>query len=487
MLVVLNTILILLVTKSALLMLFCGVIFGIIIGATPGLSPAMGVALLLPISYGMEPELAFILFVACYQASNYGGSITAIALNAPGTASAVVTAIDGYELTKRGRIKEALMYAIFASTIGGLIASVILILSTQFIAKYALTFGPAEYFSLCILGLTSVIAFENSNKLEAFASVILGLLIATIGLDSQTGDERLTFGFFELYDGVNFIPALIGLFALGEILSQIDKTRIVSQTEMKIKEVTFSKIQTIKDFFNYKFTLIRSSIVGTLIGVVPGAGATVASFLAYGFEKKSSKKNEKEASPRGIIASEAANSSSVGGALVPLLALGIPGSATDAVLLGALSLHGLTAGPKLFETEPTLIANIFGSLILANILILILGMFGNKIWIQIVKFKSENIHFFVIPICLIGSYLAKNQVFDIYICIIFGILGYLLKKLKFKPAAIILGLVLGKMIEDNFKRAYIIGGFNIFYEKPISLAFLTFSIICFIKLPRKNN
>lgn len=484
MLVVLNTILLLLVSKNALLMLFFGVVFGIIIGATPGLSPAMGVALLLPISYGMEPELAFILFVSCYQASNYGGSITAIALNAPGTASAVVTAIDGYELTKRGRIKEALTHAIFASTVGGLIAAVILILSTKVIANYALTFGPAEYFSLCILGLTSVVAFERKNKLEALASVILGLLLATIGLDSQSGEERLTFGFFELYDGISFIPALIGLFALGEILSQIDEKRTETKTESQIKEKVYSKVKILKEFLKYKFTLIRSSIVGTLIGVVPGAGATVASFLAYGFEKKSAKD---EASPKGIIASEAANSSSVGGALVPLLALGIPGSATDAVLLGALSLHGLTAGPKLFETEPTLIANIYGSLILANILILILGMFGNKIWIQIVKFKSENIHFFVIPICLIGSYLSKNQVFDIYVCIFFGVLGYLLKKLKFKPAAIILGLVLGKMIEDNFKRAYIIGGFNIFYEKPISLAFLIFSVFCFIKIPKKEK
>lgn len=457
--------------------LLTGVIFGILVGATPGLSPAMGVALLVPLSYGMEPEIAFILFVSCYQASNYGGSITAIALNAPGTASAVVTAIDGYEFTKKGRSKEALTYAVLASTIGGLIATLILILSTKVIADYALSFGPAEYFSLALLGLATVIAFEKNYKLKAFISVLLGLLLSTVGLDSMTGDERLTFGLIELFDGINFIPALIGLFALSEVLEQINSNRVIDSINKSVKLEILSFAETSRKFISKYICIIRSSIIGTLIGVVPGAGATVASFLSYGANKKDKNDNF---DPSGIISSEVANSSSVGGALVPLLALGIPGSATDAVLLGALTLHGLTAGPELFTSNPILISSVYLSLLFANILILFFGLLGNKLWLKILTIKKEYVFFFVIPICLLGSYLARSSIFDIYVCIAFGIIGFFLKRINIKPAAIILGLVLGKLLEENFRRTLTMGGFEMFYLKPISLLFLILTVICFI-------
>ncbi len=468
----------LLFTPLGMGMLILGVVLGIFIGAVPGMSPSMGVALLIPISFGMDPTFAFILFVSAYQAANYGGSITAIAVNAPGTPSSVVTAIDGYELTKQGRAREALNTAVISSAFGGIVGVILLIVFSASIAKIALKFGPAEYFALAFFGLSTVVAFAGSNALKAIVGVLLGLLVNSIRLDSFTGDERFTFGIIELYDGISFLPAMIGLFALGEIFYQLE-----SYNSEKTKFLSLNKTKSlISNFFNSKLTLVKSSLIGTFVGVIPGAGATVASFISYGEVKRCSKQKDKfgKGSLEGIMASEAANSSSVGGALVPLLALGIPGSATDAVLLGALTLHGLVPGPELFQTNVSLVYGIFAAVLFANILIIFFGLLGNSLWLQVLKIPKSIIYTLIITLCFIGSYTVQNSLFDAWVCFAFGILGWFLKKYKIPSATVVLGLVLGQMLETNFRRSLIISGYSGFLTKPICLIFLILSLFSLI-------
>ena len=460
-------------------MIVLGVVLGILIGAAPGMSPSMGVALLVPFSYGMDPALAFIFFVAAYQAANYGGSITAISINAPGTPASVVTAIDGYALTKKGFPGKALGTAVLSSAAGGIIGAAILILLAGTIAEFGLQFGPAEYFWLAIFGLSTVVAFGGSNYLKALSGILIGLLIATIGLDPFSGEQRFTFNIIELFDGISFIPAMIGLFALAEIFSQIESGR--HKEEVNVKNFS-GKLPSLKEILSNLSTLVKSSFIGTFIGVIPGAGATIASFISYGEVKRSSNNPDElgKGSTEGIVASEAANSSSVGGALVPLLALGIPGSATDAVLLGALTLHGLAAGPELFNSNPDIVYGIFVSVFAANIFILIFGLLGNAVWLKVIATPRALLYTFVMAMCMLGSFTIKNSFFDSWVCLISGVLGWLLKRIGIKPAPIVLGLVLGPMIEINLRRAMLAGGVELLYESNLSMILAILSIGSFI-------
>lgn len=465
-----------LLSAKGLLFTTFGVILGIAIGATPGLSPSMGVALLVPFSFGMEPTFAFIFFVAVYQAANYGGSITAIALNAPGTPASVVTAIDGYALTSKGAPGRALGVAVLSSAIGGVVGAIILMLCAIPIASIGLKFGPAEYFSLAFFGLTTVVAFGKNKWAKASVGILLGLLLSTVGTDPFSGADRFTFGVIDLFDGFIFIPSMIGLFALSEIFHQIEK----GAASGPVRVDGFSgKLPKLREVGEISGTIGRSSLFGTFIGVIPGAGATIASLISYGQSKRFAKKPEEygEGSIEGIAASESANSSSVGGALVPLLALGIPGSATDAVLLGALSLHGLVAGPELFRTEPALVYGIFSSLFLANLLILVFGLVGNRIWLRVIGVPKQLLYPIVIAMCVIGSYTVRNAVFDAWVCVGFGIGGWWLKRHGYQPAPIVLGLVLGKLLEMNFRRTLLLGGPELFFTKPISAVLLTLALL----------
>jgi len=463
-----------------------GVLLGILIGATPGLSPSMGVALLVPFSYGMDPALAFVFFVAVYQAANYGGSITAIAINAPGTPSAVVTALDGFQLTKKGRPGEAMGIAVCSSAVGGFVGAIILILFAIPVAQFGLRFGPSEYFALAVFGLTTVVAFAEKNWLKTFIGITLGLLVSCIGTDPFLGDERFTLGVVELFDGVAFIPVMIGLFALGEIFSQIEKGLVKNEGSEKSFSSALPSWQVLN---RLKKTILRSSIIGTLIGVIPGAGATIASFISYGQAKRASEKKIQqddsllpfgEGAAEGIAASEAANSSSVGGALVPLLSLGIPGSATDAVLLGALSLHGLVAGPELFHTHPDIVYGIFSCLFIANIFILLFGILGNRLWLSVIRIPRTLLYPLILSLCLLGSYTMNNSLFDSWVCLFAGVAGWQLKRFGYKPAPIVLGLVLGNMLEMNYRRVFMMGGAELFVTRPISLVLLSLSVVTLV-------
>ena len=453
-----------------ILTIILGVSMGIIAGATPGLSPSMGVALLVPFTYTMSPTLALILLVSIYIAANYGGSITAVTINAPGTPSSVVTAFDGYPLTKKGKPGLALGVSLVASTIGGIVGTLILIFFSGPLAKVALKFHPAEYFALAIFGLTTVASLGGKNWIKAFIAAMFGLLLNTIGIDPISGVSRFTFGLSFLYDGFALIPALIGLFALSEIFKQLENGNLSSHRAADSTQ----EWPTIGTYWRLKFTILRSSLMGTIIGIFPGAGATIAAFISYDVSKRFSKKPEEfgKGSLEGVAAAEGANSSSVGGALIPLLTLGIPGSASTAVLIGALMIHDLTPGPQLFISNPEIIYGLLVSLLLANVVLLGLGFFGSRLWIKVTTIPKMILFPVIFAVSIIGSFAVRNSFFDVAACLAFGAFGWLLRRYNYPVAPIVLGMVLGNIAETNFIRAVMMEGWTVFFTRPTSLIML---------------
>jgi putative tricarboxylic transport membrane protein len=457
-----------------------GVICGILVGAMPGLSPSMGVALLVPFTYRMPPLTAMILLLAVYQAANYGGSITAVTINTPGTPSAVATAFDGYALTQQGKAGWGLGISLVASTIGGLVGILVLILFAKPLASVAIQMHPAEYFALAILGLTTVASLGGKNWAKAFAAALLGLLINTIGLDPISGVRRYTFGETSLFDGFSFIPALIGLFALSEIFVRLEEEGIPKQ----YAKGTISKKElwpSFGDYWKLKRVFLQSSLIGTLIGILPGAGAAIASFLSYDAAKRTSKHPETfgKGNPEGVAAAEAADNASVGGAMVPLLTLGIPGSSSTAVLIGALMIHDLVPGPMLFSTNPDLVYGLFASMFVATAIMFVMGALGTRLWIKVTLIPPSVLIPLILAVTVIGSYAVSNSMFDVAASLGFGVLGWVLKRFGFPPAPVVLGLVLGKLAEVNFRRAVIMGGYEVFITRPAALILLLVSVASF--------
>ena len=455
-----------------------GVVIGILAGAMPGLSPSTAVALLVPFSYTMSPALALILLTSIYIASNYGGSITAVLINTPGTPSAAVTALDGYPLTQQGKAGKGLGTALIASTIGGAIGVAILILFAVPLARIALKFSPADYFALALFGLATVASMSRGNVLKSMIAILFGLIIKTIGIDPISGVSRFTFDNDLLYDGFTLIPALIGLFAISVVFEKFESWTGVGRVMEKID----NKLPSLAEFMKIKFTILRSSIIGTIIGIFPGAGSTIAAFISYDMSKRASSEPEKfgHGSLEGVAAAESANSSSVGGALVPLLALGIPGSATDAVLLGAFMLHDLVPGPMLFQDNPEIVYGIFSALIVANFVMLAIGLYGNRLFIKVVSVPEAIMFPLILLIAILGSFAVSGSMFDVAACIGFGMVGWLFKRYGFPVAPIVLGIVLGKMVEENFRRAVMMDGYGAFYRDKLAFIVLLVALISFV-------
>ncbi len=458
-----------------LLTIIVGVSVGILIGAMPGLSPSMGVALLVPFTYAMSPTLAMILLTAVYLAADYGGSITAVTINAPGTPASAVTAIDGYPLTKAGRPGVGLGVSLVASTVGGLVGTLILIFCSVPLARLALSFHPADYFALAIFGLSSVASIGGRRWVKALIAALLGLLINTIGVDPISGVSRFTFGIPQLYDGFSLIPALIGLFAISEVFVQIQEQNL---TAVRIDEAE-SGWPSFHDYWRLKFGILRSSIIGTIIGIFPGAGATIASFVSYDVAKRFSHQPELfgHGSPEGVAAAEAANSSSVGGALVPLLTLGIPGSASTAVLIGALMIHDVVPGPRLFEDRPDIVYGLFASLLLANLVMLLLGLFGSRLWVAVTVVPKPLLYPIILAAAVVGSFAVRYSMFDVASCLGFGCLGWILRRNDYPIVPIVLGMVLGGVVEENYRQAVLMDGYSIFFRKGICLSILILSAL----------
>lgn len=460
-----------------LFIIVIGVIVGILGGAMPGISPSMAVALLLPFTFGMTPTMGIVMLCAIYLASNYGGSVTAVMINTPGTPSAVVTAFDGYPLARQGKAGWGLGISLIASVVGGFVGIFILILFATPLAGLALKFWPAEYFALAIMGLTTVASLGGGQWVESFAAVLLGLLLNTVGMDHMTGSTRFTFDLMRLYDGFSFVPALIGLFAISEVLANVESF-VFDMEKIEVADLK-SVWPTLKDYMKLKWTMLRAGVLGTVIGIFPGAGGTIASFIAYDVEKRLSDEPETfgKGNPHGVAAAESANSSSVGGALVPLLALGIPGSASAAVLIGALMIHELRPGPELFTRHPLLVYTLFSSLLVANFVLLILGGIGSRLWIKVSLIPKRILYPFIFVFSMIGSYAVRSSLFDIGVCFGFGVLGWLLNRYRYPVSPVVLGLVLGTMLETNLQMTLMLGGPVLFFTRPISAVLLVISVV----------
>jgi len=458
-----------------------GILLGYIVGAIPGLTSSIGMALLIPFTFGMDAVPAIVMLVAMYMAADFAGSIPAILVNAPGQPAAAVTAFDGYPMTQRGEAGKALAVSVLSSGMGALISIVLLTFTAQQMAGFALAFGPTEYFALAVLGLSLVSVLGAESKLKSLVGLLFGLLLVTIGIDSFSGQIRFA-SHVGLLEGIPFLPALIGLFALSEVFYMLEGSKTKASPMTTIPRATGPRgTGAVGMLVKFWRTLLSSSFIGYFVGVIPGAGSSVASLVSYGIAKRTSKDPDSfgKGNPEGIVASEAANNASVSGALAPLLALGIPGSASAAVLIGGLAIQGLEPGPMLFTRNPEMPYSIFVSLFFGMPLMVALGLLGVPLWMKVTLIPKGIVATVVAGICLLGSYAFSNSIFTIGVTVFFGVAGYLLRKAGIHPAPIVLALVLGKLLEVNFRRAMIISGdsWTVFFSTPISIVLLSTSCI----------
>ena len=462
-----------------IIMLLAAIAIGYIGGAIPGVSGTMLVVIMIPVTYTLEPEAAFILLTSIYAIASFSGAISAILLRTPGTPEAVVTTFDGYPMAQQGQAGRALGIAIFCSVAGGVFGTLCLITITPALAEVALSFSSPEYFALAVMGLTVVASLSGKELGKGLIGVLFGLMVSVIGMDSLTGTLRYTFDIPALTSGIDLIPVIIGLFALSEFLKKTRDSHVIQKAITNVK----TKIFEMEVFKKIAGTMSRSGLIGVFIGILPGVGATTASMLSYSETVRWAKDDEKatygKGNPKGVAASETANNAAAMGTLVPLLSLGIPGGATAAVLLGAFILHGMQPGPMLFKTEPELMYTIFAGLLLANIAMLIVSKPFIKIFQKVVNIPYYVLGPLIVVFCVIGTYTVRNNYFDILIMVLFGIIGYILEKYRFPLATIILGVVLGPLTESEFRRSIQMadGDFSIFFTRPISLVLIIISVL----------
>jgi putative tricarboxylic transport membrane protein len=462
-----------------------GVLIGLIFGTIPGLSGVTAVSLLVPFTYGISPITGLLIMIGVYCAATYGGSISAILFNMPGDVMGAATSIDGYPMTKKGEASRALAMAIFASFVGGIFGTIMLSFVAPQFVKIALKFGSPEYFALAILGLTVVGSLGTKHQNKALLSVLFGLWLGTIGLDPLVGISRFTMGNVMLQAGISFIPAIIGFFALAEIFCRMYDRNINIPTDVEtIKQAKSFTVPSLKDIKECAVTIARSSVIGNFVGMLPGAGATIAAFLGYGTTARFSKTPNKfgRGTVEGVAAPESANNAAVGGAMVPLLTLGIPGSATTAVMLSVLILHGLRPGPLLFQRMPDLTYSLFVGMFFANIVMLVFAMLSIRFLVRLLLVKFEFLSLFILVFCVFGAFSIYNRFSDVWVMFVCGILGFFAKKYEYSIAAIILGLVLGGIAEAGFINGISVvrGSFHDFFTRPLVLGILITSFLFLI-------
>lgn len=471
-----------------LLLIFIGTAFGIFFGAMPGLNGPIGVALLLPFTFSLDPATGLLMLGGIYMGASYGGSISAILLNTPGTAEAACTAIEGYPLAKQGRGKEALYVSIISCVIGGLTGVIIMIIFTPYLANFALKFGSPEMFLIAIAGLAVVGSLTGKNIAKGLFAASLGILISMVGPDIMSGVDRFTFGIHSLRNGIPLIPVIIGLFAITEMIIQAGR-KTGRITDAPYKEA--SLVSVWKKIIKRPFLVLKSSVLGTMIGILPGAGGAIASFIAYGEAKRTSKRKDLYGygNTEGIVAAESANNAAVGGSMVPLLALGVPGSATAAIIYGALTIHGLIPGPRLFVNNPEIVYTFILGMVLTVLVMGLIGILGVPMFSKILQVKLVYIIPVVLVFSIFGAYSFRNSLLDVLLAIIFGIIGVVFRKFNVPTAPIVLGIILGPLAEMNLRQSLTIAtakGLNIFeyiFYRPLSIIiFILLLIIVFASL-----
>lgn len=460
----------LLVDPLTMALLVLGIVLGLVIGILPGLGPPIAIALALPFTFYMDTVPSMVLLLGIYSAAIYGGSISAIAVGIPGTGAAIATVMDGNNMFKQGRGGEALGFSLTGSIIGGLFSAVCLALIAPFMAQLAAKFGPREYLAISVFGLIVVVRVAGQSLPKGLLVGALGIFLTTWGLDELNGTERYTFGTYHLYEGLPLVPFLVGLFAMSEVL--IGAERAARQVDFSVESLTV-KLPGLKTLGRLKDVILRSSIIGTVIGIIPGEGAAVGAFFAYSEAKRRSKTPEKYGTgiPEGILAPETANNATVGGALIPTLTLGVPGSPAAAVLLGALLIQGLTPGPKLFSDEPDLMYAIFIGLFIINILMMFIGLIAIRFAAQLIRVPTSVIVPTVLLLSFVGIYSVSNSFFNVSVLLGAGILGYVVRKLGYSIAPLSIGFVLGPILENSLRQSLTIADGSVlkFFDTPIGL------------------
>lgn len=452
-----------------LLFCFLGVLMGTLVGVLPGLGPPAAIALLIPSTFHMKPVSAIIMLAGVYYGSQYGGSTTSILVNIPGEAASVVTCLDGYPMARQGRAGPALGISAFGSFIAGTIATIFIMLIAPPLAYFALKFGPPEYFCLMLLGLTLVTSLGSGSMIKGLMMASVGIFLGTIGTDIISGLERFTYGSYTLMDGIGFIPVIMGLFGIPEVLINIEESLKQEIYKTKISQI----FPTLKDWKDSIFAMLRGSLLGFFVGVLPGGGPMIASLAAYATEKRISKHPERfgKGAIEGVASPEAANNSASQGAFIPLLSLGIPGNATMAVLMGALLIYGIKPGPFLISRHPDLFWGVIGSMYIGNLMLLILNVPLIGLWVRFLKIPYPILFPLILIFCLIGSYSVNNNIYDVIVMILFGVVGYGMRKFEYEAAPLILAFVLSPLMENALRQSLIIshGSFSIFFTRPIAL------------------
>ena len=463
-----------------ILALFGGMLGGVIIGALPGLTGAMAVTLALPFTFYMPPVTSLMLLLGIYKGSMYGGSISAILIRTPGTAAAACTVLDGYPLARQGKAGQALYMALYASCFADMVSNLALIFCTGMIASFALRFGPAEFFSLICFSLTIVAGLSGSSLLKGFVSACFGLLLASVGMDIVFGTGRMTFGDVNLMAGFSFIPLLIGLFAIPEIIRATSpKPRPVIQADMGQRRLKWA------DFKRCFTSICRGSLIGVVMGAIPGIGGAPAAYLSYSEARRYSKRsaNFGKGELEGVAAAEAGNNGVCGATLIPLLSLGVPGDIITAIMLGALMIQGLTPGPLLFVEHPVTVYGIFAAFIIANVMMLVCGLIAVRGANKITSIPGGVLMPIVVTLCVVGGYAVNNSTFDLLVVAIFGTVGYLMIKCDFPLPPLLLAMILEPIAESNFRRALSISqnDYAIFYTSPVACIILGLSLFVLIK------
>lgn len=468
-----------LTSAYGLFLLLLGTTLGITVGAIPGLTGAMVIALTLPLTYTMDdPRHAMMLLVSMYVGSVSGGLITATLLRMPGTPASVMTTLDGYPMAKNGQPGRALGLGIMASFVGGLVSCIFLITLSKPMAEFSTRFGPWEFFSLVMMALVLITSVGGKSLSRALLAGLFGMLCAMPGVEEATGEIRLTMGFAELNGGLKLLPVLIGLFAVSQVINEVlNMHKPVDQIDVKDQRV----LPTARDWRVNFFNMLRSSIIGTWIGILPGIGANIGSVAAYSTAKTFSKDPDKfgHGSEEGVVSSESANNATVGGALIPLVAMGIPGSVIDAILLGALVLHGLQPGPLLFRSNPDLIYTIMGTYAIANVLMFAILVLAVKYIARLTDIPKSLLIPVVMTFCVVGSYSLNNRMFDVWVMLVFGLAGFSMERLRIPLAPFVIGFVLGPIAEKNLCAGLMStdGDYSPLLTRPISLTFLIVSLV----------
>jgi putative tricarboxylic transport membrane protein len=476
---------------SVLIFMLIGVVVGALIGALPGLSVVMAISILTPITFSLDPSQGLAMLMGVYNSGVWAGGISAILVNTPGTPASIMTTLDGYNMTKKGEAGLALGINVIYSAIGGLISTVAMMIAAFPIAKFALKFGPAEYFALALFGLSMIIGISEKSILKGIAMGCVGFLMATVGLDSMYAYPRYTFGLVPLLQGISYVPVMIGLFGFGEVLSQVyenKKTEHVSEKK-KIGRI----IPSLKMFRDFAPLTTLSALVSIVIGAIPGAGGDIASIICWDQAKKISKDKENygKGSAEGLAVTCTANNAIIGGTMTTMLTLGIPGDGVTAVLIGSLMMYGMQPGPMMFVENKPFVYQLMIMMVVANIMFLIVGLLTSKASASLLNLKEQYVWVAILILSIVGSYAVNNSIFDVIIMVICGFIGFILKQYDFPLPPLILGLILGPMAESNLRRSLALssGSFGIFVESPISLVLLTLTVLAltvpvFVKMKR---